>query len=130
MADNPTGTGAGKGTGLQTNVASMLSYICAPFTSIAFMLLEKENKEVQFHAWQGIIFGVVAFAVAVVVKILVIILLSISGFLGYFVNSIIFPIIGIAFVIVWIICVIKAYQGERWKIPYIGDIAEKKASGM
>ena len=47
-----------KGTGLAPNLASTLCYICMPVSSIIFMLLEKDNKDIQFHAWQGTTFGV------------------------------------------------------------------------
>ncbi|HSA59815.1 MAG TPA: DUF4870 domain-containing protein [bacterium] len=116
----------GKGTGLAPNIASMLCYICMPITSIVFMLMEKENKDVQFHAWQGTTFGVGWIVVVVALNILTMILGSIASFLGV-IMSILVPVLGLAVFVLWIICLVKAYQGERWKIPYIGDFAEKKA---
>lgn len=116
----------GKGTGLAPNIASMLCYICMPITSIIFMLMEKENKDVQFHAWQGTTFGVGWIVVVVVLNILTMILTQIATFLGV-VMSILVPVLGLGVLVLWIICLVKAYQGERWKIPYIGDFAEKKA---
>jgi len=97
-----------------------------PITSIIFMLMEKENKDVQFHAWQGTTFGVGWIIVVVVLNILTMILTQIATFLGV-IMSILVPVLGLAVFVVWIICLVKAYQGERWKIPYIGDFAEKKA---
>ncbi len=119
------GTG-GKGTGLAPNIASMLCYICMPITSIVFMLMEKENKDVQFHAWQSTTFGVGWIVVVVALNILTMILGSIASFLGV-IMSILVPVLGLVVLVLWIICLVKAYQGERWKIPYIGDFAEKKA---
>jgi uncharacterized membrane protein len=116
----------GKGTGLAPNIASMLCYICMPITSIVFMLMEKENKDVQFHAWQGTTFGVAWIVIVVALNILTMILGSIASFLGV-IMSILVPVLGLAVFVLWIICLVKAYQGERWKIPYIGDFAEKKA---
>lgn len=116
----------GKGSGLAPNIASLLCYICMPITSIIFMLMEKENKDVQFHAWQGTAFGVGWIVVVVVLNILTMILTQIATFLGV-IMSILVPVLGLAVFVVWIICLVKAYQGERWKIPYIGDFAEKKA---
>ncbi len=116
----------GKGTGLAPNVASLLCYICMPISSIVFMLMEKENKDVQFHAWQGTIFGVGYIVVIVAIEVLAALLGAMVSFLGV-VLGLLVPIIGLVSFVVWIICLVKAYQGERWKIPYIGDIAEKKA---
>ena len=116
----------GKGTGLAPNIASMLCYICMPITSIVFMLMEKENKDVQFHAWQGTVFGVGYIVVIVAIEILAALLGAMVGFLGVVIGLLV-PVLGLIAFILWIICLVKAYQGERWKIPYIGDFAEKKA---
>jgi len=97
-----------------------------PITSIVFMLMEKENKDVQFHAWQATTFGVGWIVVVVALNILSMILVRIAGVLGV-IMSILVPVLGLGVFILWIICLVKAYQGERWKIPYIGDFAEKKA---
>jgi uncharacterized membrane protein len=121
-----TAGSGGKGSGLAPNIASMLCYICMPISSIVFMLMEKENKDVQFHAWQGTTFGVGWIVFIVVLNILSAILVRIAAFFGL-IMTILVPVLGLGVFILWIICVVKAYQGERWKIPYIGDFAEKKA---
>ena len=53
----PAGNQQSQGTGLTPNIASLLSYICMPITSIVFILVEKENADVKFHAWQGTAFA-------------------------------------------------------------------------
>lgn len=116
----------GKGTGLAPNVASLLCYICMPITSIIFMMIEKENKDVQFHAWQGTIVGVAYIVFVIVLNILTMILSAIAGFLAM-IFSVLGMVIALGVCVVWVILMVKAYQGERWKLPYIGDIAEKKA---
>lgn len=125
MTPSTAGSG-GKGTGLAPNIASLLCYICMPITSIIFMLLEKENKDVQFHAWQGTTFGIGYIVVIIAIEILSALLGAIVSFLGVIVGLLV-PIAGLVAFIVWIICLVKSYQGERWKIPYIGDFAAKKA---
>lgn len=119
-------TGPSKGTGLAPNIASLLCYICMPITSIIFLVIEKENADVIFHAWQATIFGVAYIVVLVALQILAAILGYILGVLGAIIGILI-PIVAIAAFVLWIICLIKAYQGERWKIPYIGEFAAKKA---
>lgn len=125
--ENKGGQGAGaQGSGLAPNIASLLCYICMPITSIIFLVIEKENLDVKFHAWQGTLFGIGSIVVLIVLQILAAILGAIIGLLGAVVGILI-PLVAIAMFIIWIICLIKSYQGERWRIPYIGEIAAKKA---
>lgn len=122
---SPTG-GQTKGTGLAPNIASLLCYICMPITSIVFLVIEKEDPDVKFHAWQSTIFGIAYIVVLVALQIFAALLGYIIGVLGAIIGILI-PIVAIAAFILWIICLVKAYQGERWKIPYIGEFAAKKA---
>ena len=119
-------TGGGQGTGLAPNIASLLAYICMPVTSIVFILIEKENQDVKFHAWQGTVFGVAWIVVVLALNILAAIFGAIWSVLGIIVGFFV-PIVGLVAFILWIICLVKAYQGERWRIPYLGDFAAKKA---
>ncbi|MBI1908958.1 MAG: DUF4870 domain-containing protein [Deltaproteobacteria bacterium] len=115
-----------KGSGLAPNIASVVAYLCAPITSVIMILVEKENKEVQFHAWQGTAFGVVYIGLVIALEIVSALLGAIISFLGVLVGLLV-PVAGLAAFVLWIICLVKAYQGERWKIPYIGDFAARKA---
>ncbi|MBI2083235.1 MAG: DUF4870 domain-containing protein [Deltaproteobacteria bacterium] len=119
-------SGSTKGTGLAPNIASAICYLCAPITSIVMMLVEKENRDVQFHAWQATVLSVGYIVVSIALNILAIIMGKLIGFLGMVVHWF-SPLVGLAAFILWLICLVKAYQGERWKIPYLGDFAEKKA---
>ncbi len=113
------------GTGLAPNIASMVCYICAPLTSIIMMFVEKDNKQVLFHAWQATIFAVGTFVVQIALNILIAIVSQIVAPIGMVLG--LFPmVIALAAFVVWIICLVKSFQGEQWKIPYIGDIAEKQ----
>lgn len=120
-------TPSSQGSGLAPNVASMLCYLCSVITGVIFLVIEKENKEVRFHAWQAICLGVAAFVIQIGLSILTVILGSIAGFLGMLMG-VISPIVGLAIFIFWVICMIKAYQGEHFKLPILGDIAEKQNS--
>jgi len=121
----PKGTSSG-GTGLAPNIASLLCYICMPITSIIFLIIEKENQDVRFHAWQGTAFGVAYIVLIIALEILAAILGAIASVLGIIIGFFV-PIVGLAAFVVWIVCLIKAYQGERWRIPLVGDFAAKKA---
>jgi len=101
-------------TGIQPNMAGLLCYLAGFVTGIIFLVIEKDNKFVRFHAMQSIfVFGGL-FALQIV--------LSFIPFIGW----ILIPFVGIAGLILWVILMIKAYNGEMYKLPIIGDMAEKQ----
>ena len=102
-------------TGLEANLAALLSYLLGFLTGIIFYSLEKENKFVRFHALQSIIVFTFLFILNIVLKFLPVIGWALASLLG---------IMG---VILWVILMIKAYQGEYLKLPVAGAIAEKNS---
>ena len=101
--------------GMKPNLAALLSYLAGILTGIIFYLLEKENKFVRFHAMQSILTFGFFFALNIVL-----------GFIPV-VGWSLMPLAGIVQLILWIILMVKAYQGEHFKLPIVGDIAEKNA---
>jgi uncharacterized membrane protein len=103
---------------LEENIASMVCYIGTWITGIIFIAMEKENKTVKFHAWQSLLTFIGVFVVYFVIF-----------FLTWFVPFMwwLSMLFGLLVFILWIILLIKAYQGEKFKLPIIGDIAEKQA---
>ena len=99
--------------GMEANIAALLSYLLGVVTGIIFYVLEKENKFVRFHAMQSII----TFAAVFVLSVLCQFVLTMLWPLAVILN-----IIGVA---LWVVLMVKAYQGEFFKLPVIGDIAEK-----
>ena len=102
-------------TGLDENVAGLLCYVLGWVSGIIFLLLERENKFVRFHAIQSI----VVFAV-----------LSVAGIiLGWIpiLGGAFSAIIGVLSFILWIVLMVKAYQGSRYKLPWAGDFAERRS---
>jgi uncharacterized membrane protein len=109
----------GTSTGLEPNVAGLLCYLLGWITGLIFFLVEKENEFVRFHAKQSIVvFG--AFSV-------VSILLFILGLIPYIglLFLVLNVLIGILSLVLWVMLMVKAYQGERYKLPWAGDFAEK-----
>lgn len=101
-------------TGMQANVAALLCYAVGWVTGLIFFLDEKENKFVRFHAFQSmVVFGAVTI-LSVVLTVTV-------------VGIVFVPILGIAEIILWIVLMVKAYQGEKFKLPVAGDMAEKNS---
>jgi uncharacterized membrane protein len=100
-------------TGLAPNVAALLCYLAGFITGIIFFVIEKENKFVRFHAMQSI----VTFGAFFVLQIFFVVI-PIFIFL--------IPILNLISLILWIILMIKAYRGEMFKLPIVGEFAEKQ----
>ena len=119
-------------TGLDENVAALLSYVFTWVSGLIFFVMEKESRLVRFHAMQAILLGatvtVIFIALWIVSFILGIIVGQVSGLLGVLVSGITF-LLGLVFfiaaVIGWILCLIKAYGGQYFKLPVLGNFAEK-----
>ena len=104
-------------TGLQANVAGLLTYALGWITGLVFVLLEKENRFVRFHAIQSIALSVVLIVAAMVGSVLP----GIGPVLAVLVN--------LGGLVIWIICMVKSYQGQEFKLPVIGDFAAKQVGG-
>ena len=107
-------------TGLTENVAGLLRYVLGWISGLVFLLIEQENKFVRFHAVQSIAtFGSI---------MLVSIVLRILGLIPYL--GVIFDIangiIGLLAFALWIVLMVKAVQGTKYKLPWAGDFAEKR----
>jgi len=109
----------GTSTGLEPNVAGLLCYVLVWITGLAFIILEKENHFVRFHAMQSI----ATFGPLSVLCIIFWLLMAIP-FIGaiFWLLNIVTGILGL---VLWIILMVKAYQGERFRLPIAGDFAEK-----
>ena len=102
-------------TGLEANIAGLLCYALFWVSGLVFILIEKQSNFVRFHAIQSIyVFGTLTVASIVLGWIPVI---------GLVIQSLIWVLA----VILWIILMIKAYQGEKYKLPWVGDLAEKRS---
>lgn len=103
-------------TGLKPNFAGLLCYVLGWITGLVFLLVEKESQFVRFHAMQSVVtFGALTIASIV---------LGFIPLIGWVVDSLL-PFLGLA---LWIILMVKAYQGEQYKLPWAGDFAEEQLS--
>jgi len=107
------GTETSASTGLKPTTAALLCYVVGWVTGLIFFLIERENRFVRFHAAQSI----VAFGTITVAGIIFGLIPVVGG-----VFSLIIGVIGF---IVWIVMIIKASNGEWYKLPWAGDVAEK-----
>ncbi len=105
-------------SGLQENVAGLLCYLLGWITGIIFLILEPNNKFVRFHAVQSI----VVFGAYTVISLV----FGWIPFIGWIINI----LLGITAFILWIVLMLKASQGLKFKLPISGDIAEKQAASI
>ena len=104
-------------TGMQANVAALLAYVLGLVTGLVFFLIEKESTFVKFHAMQSIAFSVVMFVAGFILAFIP------------FIGAVGIALLNLAGLVVWVLLMIKAYQGERFKLPVLGDFAEQQTGG-
>ncbi len=116
----PTSTG-----GMADNVAGMLAYVTV-IPAIVFLVMEPYNKNrfVRFHSFQCLFF-----AVAWIVLWIALSIVAHIPFFGWL-TILIWPLVGLAGLIIWVILLLKANGGQMYKLPVIGDMAEKQASAI
>jgi uncharacterized membrane protein len=131
----PSGAPGGQTSlGLQSNVGAALCYIanflcCLGLVlAVVFLFTEKENRFVKFHAVQSLLLALVQIGVGLVVGILGLILVLVLdmihfGFVGFFLNWGLRLILFAIFIVIWLIAGIKAYGGQWYKLPLIGNFA-------
>ena len=119
--------------GLEENVAGLLCYVLGWVTGLIFLLIDK-RPFVRFHAMQSLItFG----GGAVVIMILGMVGFGI-GFAGGVmggagslmmggISFLIYMVLYVGMLVAWILCMVKAYQGQRYKLPFVGNLAENYA---
>lgn len=124
------------GTGMDPKVAAAISYIW--IVGVIFFFLEKENKFVRFHAMQSILFGISNTVIMMVLMVVAFVLTFAFGIGGAMVGGgigtlvsllvwlvwLLFWVIAMALFIGLILAAVKAYQGQKFKLPIIGNIAE------
>ena len=121
---------ASTSTGLPSNVAAAIA--CIPLIGgIIFYILEKRDGFVRFYAMQSIIFGCAWFLFNIVSAIVHAVFGAIPGIGGILVFfwAIIAALVHLAFLVVMIIAIVKAFTGVRWDIPYVGPIARRQVEG-
>ena len=103
-------------TGLQPNVAAGLSYLFVWVGGLVFFLIEKQNRFVRFHAMQSLIFfGGLS------------ILAYVIGYIP-FLGGILSGLLWLVWVVGWIFLMIQGFQGKYFKLPVVGDYAERYAN--
>jgi uncharacterized membrane protein len=110
------------GGGLDDNVAGALAYVTI-IPAIVFLVLEPYNRKrfIRFHSFQCLFFALAWTVLWIGLEIIAHI-----PFLGWM-TILVWPLISLVGFVIWLILVLKAFQGQMFKLPVIGDLAEKQA---
>jgi len=114
--------------GLEENLACALCYVLGLLTGILFLVLApyNQNRLIRFHAFQSIFLNIAWIAIYIVLSIVSLALLPIP-FVGPMLSIVLHLGVFLAFFILWLMLMYKAYNRERWVLPFIGPLAEKQA---
>ena len=105
-------------TGLNANIAGLLAYTLGVISGVIFLLIEKDNKFVKFHAMQTIVFSITMFILNTVLLFIPVI------------GGALIPLVQIGGLVLWIVLMVKAYKGEWFQLPVIGGFAAKQVGGI
>jgi uncharacterized membrane protein len=127
-ASSPSGTSESS-TGLSPNVAGLLCYVVGWITGIVFVVIEKKSTFVKFHAWQSIMtFGILT-VIQIIISMLGALVWTPFGVVSglWMVLNVLGIIVWVLTVGLWIALMVLAYGGKMWKLPGVGNWAEKQA---
>lgn len=128
----PQGTAAATASsrsGLSENAAATLSYVLGWITGLVFLLID-QRPYVRFHAAQSLVTFGGLHAIRIILGMVFGFGLISGGMMGWTQFSLglaMISLLGLLTLVLWIVCMIKASQGERFKLPLAGDIAENLA---
>jgi len=113
-------------------ILSAISYIFWPVAIVAFLIDEKD-KDLKYHGAQGLTFGLAVTAVYLVLMIPMMMISYIIAFIGLgfmmYLIWMILNLLGLVALVIAILYAVKAYKGEKFKIPVIYGIMTKFYKG-
>ena len=122
-------------TGLDENIAALLSYVVGWVSGLIFFLIEKDSRLVRFHAMQSILLNAAAIVIGIVLWVAWVVIAIIMSQISDVLASLISVVLGLVLFVFWIgiliavvMCLIKAYQKQYFKLPVLGNFAEKFSS--
>jgi uncharacterized membrane protein len=106
-------------SGLADNIAGMLAYVTI-IPAIVFLVVAPYNRNrfVRFHSFQCLFLAVAWIVLHIAIGILP------------FIHFVLWSLLSLVGLVLWIVLLMKAYQGEMWKLPVVGDLAEKQANAI
>ena len=111
-------------TGLTPRVAAVLAYLAGPFSGALVLLAERTSGYVRFHAWQSVL-GLGALGLVVVMVLGLAFASLIVSARAFFVLYLVAGLIWASWVLCWVVCMVQAFNGRRWKLPIAGAYADR-----
>ena len=111
-------------TGLTPRVAAVLAYLAGPFSGVLILLAERTSGFVRFHAWQSVLGLGALGAIVVMVLGLAFASLVVSA-RAFFFLYLVAGVVWASWVVAWVVCMVQAFNGRRWKLPIAGTYAER-----
>ena len=111
-------------TGLAPNVAGALAYVLGPITGVLFLVLEKDNRFVRFHAAQSITTGLLLVAFSIALSIISTVLAFVPV-IGWIVGLLLALGLGFGGFVLWVLLIWRASQGREWEVPFAGSFARR-----
>ncbi len=102
-----------KGSGLPKNTAGALAYVLGFISGAIFLILDKDDDYVRYHAVQSIGLSIAWLGGWVILTIIPVI------------GWILLPFWGLLMFVLWLVAIVKAFQGERFRLPVIGEYIAK-----
>ena len=115
--DQATDAGISSGDttlGLNENFVGLLTYALGWVSGLVFLFIEKDNSFVRFHAIQSVVVFAALMAVTFV--------LGTMSILG----GVLSTLVGIGSLFLWVFLMVQAYQGKRYKLPIVGEFAQRQ----
>ena len=132
MQNPPPVQTAKSSTGLEENLAALLSYVFGWVSGLIFFLIEKDSRLVRFHAMQSILLNAAAVVIGLVLWFCWVFVTLIFATVSDTLASLVGLVLGLLLFVFWIgmliavvLCLVKAYQKQYFKLPVIGNFAEK-----
>ena len=124
-SSRPPAAPVASGAGMADNVAGMLAYITI-IPAIIFLVIEPYNKSrfVRFHSFQSVFLFLAAFALHIALSIITVVPFMI------FLTAPLHMLVFFGTIILAVVLAIKANSGQMYKLPVIGDLAEKQAGAI
>ena len=112
------------------NIAGALAYLSF-IPAVIFLVLDpyKKNRFVRFHSVQCLLLWGATIALAIALKLASVVLFIIPV-LGPLLVLLVSMVVALALVVIWLVLVIKAFQGEMFKLPMLGELAEQYAGSV
>lgn len=111
-------------TGMKENVAGLLCYVFGWVTGLIFFFIDKRSF-VQFHAKQSIVLFGGLHLIGIALGLVFGLSLVTGGRTGFSFGFALYHLLQLVSLILWIVCMIKAFQGERFRVPVAADLADK-----